>query len=63
MRSITTGYVHTLAHTQGAQVAQQFFLSRILPNLSSLVESCPKSLQEAITKTSNEATEALHHSP
>ncbi|KAI3628417.1 hypothetical protein CBS14141_000120 [Malassezia furfur] len=50
-------------HYRGAQVAQQFFLSRILPNLSSLVESCPKSLQEAITKTSNEATEALHHSP
>lgn len=52
-----------LAHTQGAQVAQQFFLSRILPKLSSLVESCPKSLQETIAKTSSEATEALHHSP
>lgn len=49
--------------SQGAQVAQQFFLSRILPNIEQLSRDAPSSIQESITKSSKEATEALHHSP
>ncbi|WFD38030.1 uncharacterized protein MJAP1_000978 [Malassezia japonica] len=49
--------------TMGAQVAQQFFLSRILPNIEQLSREAPSSIQESITKSSKEAAEALHHSP
>ena len=48
---------------QGAQVAQQFFLSRILPNTEKLTRDAPASIKESINKTSREAAEALHHSP
>lgn len=44
-------------------MAQQFFLSRILPNLENLVKNSPKMLQDSISKTSKEASEALNHSP
>ncbi|WFC99265.1 hypothetical protein MYAM1_002009 [Malassezia yamatoensis] len=48
---------------QGAQVAQQFFHSRIMPNLDTLLKEAPESIRQEISQTSQKATEALQQSP
>ncbi|SHO77112.1 Uncharacterized protein MSYG_1452 [Malassezia sympodialis ATCC 42132] len=55
--------VGAIYHYKGALVAQEFFQSRILPNLSLLHENAPTLLQKRMAESSRKATEALAHSP
>ncbi|KOS15592.1 putative mitochondrial ribosomal protein [Malassezia pachydermatis] len=50
-------------HYRGAQVAQQFFLARILPHLNMLHEQASDLVRSKISQASEEATQALSHAP
>ncbi|WFD30846.1 hypothetical protein MSPP1_001870 [Malassezia sp. CBS 17886] len=55
--------VGAIYHHRGAQIAQQFFLSRVLPHLELITQESPPAMRERIAQASKEATEALSYSP